>query len=134
MADHEVIIPAGHEATYERFQFAPAVKTGNTVYVSGVIGVAADGSVPDEPGDEFANAFSQLARTLETAGATMADVVELTSFHVDIGATLGAFMKAKAAVMGEPYPAWTAIGCVGLAIPGARAEVKATAVIGAQPA
>jgi enamine deaminase RidA (YjgF/YER057c/UK114 family) len=31
--------------------------------------------------------------------------------------------------LGEPFPAWTAIGCTALAIPGARAEVKATAVI-----
>lgn len=129
MADHEVIIPAGQEGTYKRFQFAPAVKTGNTVYVSGIIGTADDGSVLDDLGEEFAAAFSQLEQTLGEAGASMADVVELTSFHVDISDTLGAFMKAKAAHMSEPYPAWTAIGCVGLAIPGTRAEVKATAVI-----
>ena len=129
MANHEAIIPAGGEQSYERFQFAPAVKTGNTIYVSGVIGSGDDGSVPDDPGDEFTNAFASLASTLEAAGASLADVVELTSFHVNMPETLGKFMKAKAAVMNEPYPAWTAIGCTELAIPGARAEVKATAVI-----
>ncbi|MGB5757217.1 MAG: RidA family protein, partial [Acidimicrobiales bacterium] len=129
MANHEAIIPPGSEGSYERFQFAPAVKTGNTVYVSGVIGSNEDGSVPDDAGQEFTNAFSSLAATLEAAGASLADVVELTSFHTDMPDTLGKFMKAKAAAMSEPHPAWTAIGCTGLAIPGARAEVKATAVI-----
>lgn len=129
MANHEAIVPAGSEDGYQRFQFAPAVRTGNTIYVSGVIGSGPDGSVPDDPGEEFAAAFTQLAATLAEAGATMADVVELTSFHVEMGSTLGKFMKAKGAVMGEPFPAWTAIGCTELAIPGARAEVKATAVI-----
>ena len=129
MADHEVIIPPGQERVYQSFHFAPAVRTGNTVHVSGVIGLGADGKVPEDPGEEFANAFAQLASTLEVAGATVADVVELTSFHVDIADTLGPFMKAKDAVFGEPYPAWTAIGCTALAIPGGRAEVKATAVV-----
>lgn len=128
MANHTPIIPAGSEDSYQRFQFAPAVRTGNTIYVSGVIGSGEDGSVPDDPGDEFNSAFAQLAATLAEAGATMADVVELTSFHTDMS-TLGKFMKAKSAVLGEPFPAWTAIGCTALAIPGARAEVKATAVI-----
>lgn len=128
MAGHEVVIPTGQEDSYKNFQFAPAVKSGNTIYVSGVIGTGADGKVPEDPGDEFNSAFSQLAATLEAAGASLADVVELTSFHTDMS-TLGKFMKAKAAVMSEPYPAWTAIGCTGLALPGARAEVKATAVV-----
>lgn len=129
MADHEVIIPEGTEATYERFQFAPAVKKGNTIYVSGVIGTGPGGSVLDNAADEFAAAFTQLSETLELAGASLADVVELTSFHVNIETELGAFMKAKAEVMNEPHPAWTAIGCSGLAIPGTRAEVKATAIV-----
>ncbi len=129
MANHQPIIPPGQEGSYQRFHFAPAAKSGNTVYVSGVIGSGADGSVPDDPAEEFAAAFAGLAATLEAAGATMADVVDMTSFHVDMGSTLRPFMKAKDAAIGEPYPAWTAIGCTELAIPGARAEVKVTAII-----
>lgn len=128
MADHEVIVPQGFEATYENFQFAPAVKKGNTVFVSGVIG-SDNGTAIEDPSEEFAAAFAQLKFTLEQAGATVDDVVELTSFHVDIDQHLGAFMKAKSQVIGKPYPAWTAIGCSALAIPGAKAEVKATAII-----
>ena len=124
----EVVIPPGQEGVYASWHFAPAVKTGNTIYVSGIIGLGPDGKVPEDPAEEFTNAFAQLATTLEAAGASLADVVELTSFHVDM-AHLRAFGAAKDAAISEPYPAWTAIGCTGLAVPGGRAEVKATAVV-----
>lgn len=128
MASFEVVIPPGSEKTYQRFHFAPATKVGSTVYCSGVIG--ADGAdVPGEAADEFALAFTRLAGVLETAGASLENIVEMTSFHVDMSRHLGAFMAAKDAVMKEPFPAWTAIGCTELAIPGARVEIKATAVI-----
>ncbi|MEM8926376.1 MAG: RidA family protein [Actinomycetota bacterium] len=129
MAAFEVIIPPGSEATYERFHFAPATRVGNTVYCSGVIG-AEGASVPDDPAEEFAKAFEGLAVVLTAAGASMADVVEMTTYHVDMSTHLGAFMTAKDAAVAEPYPAWTAIGCTELAIPGARVEIKATAVVG----
>ena len=128
-ANFDVIIPAGQERVYRSWHFAPAVRTGNTIYVSGVIGVGSDGKVPDDPAEEFTNAFAQLAGTLAASGASLEDVVELTTFHVDMSETLGAFVAAKDAVISDPYPAWTAIGCTELAVPGGRAEVKATAVV-----
>lgn len=128
MTEREPVIPAGSEAQYERFHFAPAFRVGNTVYVSGVIGQGPDGAVPDDPEEEFTLAFAGLARVLETAGCSMADIVEMTTFHTDMPDTLGTFMKVKDRSVAAPYPAWTAIGCTALAIPGARLEVKVTAV------
>ena len=78
--------------------------------------------------DEFANAFENLAGVLDAAGFSLADVVDMTSFHVNMSETLGAFMAARDAAMSEPWPAWTAIGCTELAIPTGRAEVKVTAI------
>ena len=123
------IIPEGSEGSYERFHFAPAFRVGDTIHVSGVIGSNADGSVPEDAADEFANAFASLTATLEAAGASLDDIVEMTSFHTDMPATLREFMAARDAVLSEPWPAWTAIGCTALAIPGARAEVKVTAIV-----
>ncbi|MEZ5378824.1 MAG: Rid family hydrolase [Acidimicrobiales bacterium] len=128
MSDRTPIIPAGQEAYYERFHFAPAMKVGNTVYLSGIVGAPAGAPIPDDPAEEFAAVFSLMDATLVAAGGSIADVVELTSYHTDMS-LMGAFMKAKDAAIGEPYPAWTAIGCTGLAQPGARVEVKATAVL-----
>lgn len=124
------IIPPGSEKTYERFHFAPAYRVGDLLFVSGVIGTGADGKAPADVGEEFTATFANLSATLEAAGATLDDIVEMTSFHVDMENTLGPFMKAKDAVITEPYPAWTAIGCTVLAVPGGRAEVKVTALVG----
>jgi len=132
MSDREPIIPAGHEKAYERFQFAPAFRVGDTIYVSGVIGRDAAGQVPEAPDAEYAAVFEGLRSVLSEAGASLADIVDMTSFHTDFPNTMGDFMKAKAASLVEPFPAWTAIGCTVLAAPGARVEVKATAVLSQQ--
>lgn len=121
MTERGPVVPEDSRQTYEQFHFAPAYRVGDTLFVSGVIG---RGESLDE---EFANAFASLATVLETAGFSLADVVDMTSFHVNMSETLGAFMKARDAVMSEPWPAWTAIGCTELAVPG-NAEVKVTAV------
>ncbi len=128
MTERGPIIPEGHEATYNRFQFAPAYRVGDTIYVSGVIGVGTDGRVPEEASDEFANVFAHLGATLEACGSGPEDIVDMTSYHTDMPDTLGDFMAAKSAAIAEPYPAWTAIGCTGLAVPGAKVELKVTAV------
>ena len=126
--DDDVIIPPGSEKTYERFHFAPAVRAGDTVYCSGVVGNVGS-KVPDSPAEEFTTAFANLAEVLAAAGGSLADVIELTSYHVGLNAHLGAFIAAKDAAIARPYPAWTAIGCTELVMPGARVEIRATAVI-----
>ncbi len=128
MSERTPIIPPGQEAHYDRYHFAPAFRVGDTIHVSGIIGTGPDGRVPADPAEEFAAVFAQMRATLEAAGASMGDIVELTSFHVDL-TQIGPFMKAKNVAIGEPYPAWTAIGCTGLVDPKATVEVKATAVV-----
>ena len=49
MFKKEVVIPVGHEMFYEHYHFAPAVKDGDRLYCSGVIGVGPDGKVSDDP-------------------------------------------------------------------------------------
>ena len=74
-------------------------------------------------------ALGNLRRVLEAAGASLADVVELTTFHVDMSET-AAFGKVKDEFFPESYPAWTAVGTSALVLPPLRVEVRATAVAG----
>lgn len=130
MTDRVDIVPEGLEAQYEKLQFAPAVRVGNTLHISGVIGTRADGSVSDDPAEQFAQAFTNLGHVLAAAGCGFGDVVEMTTFHVGLQQHMRAFMKAKRAAMtGPPHPAWTAIGIVELAIPGGMVEIRATATV-----
>lgn len=40
---------------------------------------------------------------------------------------IGEFMKVRDEFISAPWPAWTAIGCVELAFPGARVEIRVIA-------
>ena len=122
----ERIIPASMQAQYDNFHFAPAVRVGDMLTVSGQIGIGADGSCPDDPEEQFRLAFGGLAEIVTEAGGNMSNVVEITTYHTDMS-LLGTFMKIKDEFMAEPYPAWTAIGCTELAMPGALVEIRAQA-------
>ena len=74
-------------------------------------------------------AFQNLQRVLEAAGSSLADIVELVSFHTSMNA-IRDFGKVEAKFISKNYPAWTAVGVRELALPPLLVEIKATAVIG----
>ena len=127
MDKQSVVIPKGQEGFYEQFHFAPAVKDGDRLFCSGVIGVGADGKASPDPETQFTQAFETLSAVLKAAGASFADVVEMTTFHVDLRKNLGKFMKVKDKYLREPFPAWTAIGITELAFAGGLVEIKVIA-------
>lgn len=130
MTNRQDIVPQGLEYQYEKLGFAPAVRVGDVVHISGVIGTKADGSVSDDAAEQFQQAFSNLRHVLDAAGCTFADVVEMTTFHVRLQDNMRAFVRAKREAMaGPPHPAWTAIGIVELAVPGGLVEIRATAQV-----
>ncbi len=127
MSTKDVVIPKGMEAFYTRFHFAPVVKDGNLLLCSGQLGNGAGNTIDADPEAQFTQAFENVKSVLETAGASFDNIVEMTTFHVDLQKNLSAFMKVKDRFMQEPYPAWTAIGITELAFPGALVEIKVTA-------
>lgn len=123
----DVVIPKGMEAYYNDYHFSPAVKDGDRLFCSGQIGVTEDLKCPEDPETQFTRAFELCKTTLEAAGASFDDVVEMTTFHVGLREHLSSFMKVKDQYMNAPYSAWTAIGITELAFPGALVEIKLTA-------
>lgn len=121
------VIPASMRAMYENSHFAPAARSGDLLICSGQLGVGADGRAIADPAAQFAAAFASVKAVLAEAGLDFSDVIEITTFHVGLTQHLGTFMRAKDAVMPEPYPAWTAIGITELAFPGCLVEIRATA-------
>jgi enamine deaminase RidA (YjgF/YER057c/UK114 family) len=125
----EAIVPTAVERYAERWSYSPGVvvPAGDLLFVSGQVGRAADGTVVADPAEQFATAFANLASILEQGGATLADVVDLTTYHTSM-ADLALFAEVKSRhLTAAPYPAWTAIGVQELALPGLRVEIKATA-------
>ena len=127
MDKSNVVIPASMQRLYDNFHFAPAVKDGNQLFCSGVIGTGPDGKAPADPETQFTLAFESLKSVLEAAGLTFADVIEVTTFHVALQANMRTFMKVKDRYLSAPYPSWTAIGITELAIPEGLVEIKAIA-------
>ena len=132
MSDRDPIIPAGMEAVYDNIRYAPAVRVGNTVYVSGQIGRDENMLLVEEKEAQFVQTFENLRKVLEAAGASFDDVVDVTSFHTDMR-DLPLYMKVRDRYFTRNFPAWTAIGAAQLCgQPGYFLEVKAVAVLPAR--
>jgi enamine deaminase RidA (YjgF/YER057c/UK114 family) len=124
---NDLVIPPSQRFMYDRFHFAPAVWSGELLLCSGQIGIGSDGCGIADVEKQFTAAFEAVKAILDEAGLGFADVVEISSFHVSMQQHLATFMRVKDRYLPEPYPAWTAIGVVELAVPGGLVEVRATA-------
>lgn len=122
----DVINPEARQRAADAFHFSAAVRAGDLVIFSGVIG-ANGNRIPNTAEEEFRNAWTQIGAVLEEANLGYENIIEYTSYHVDMQEHLADFMKVRDEFIAPPWPAWTAIGCTGLAVPGARAEIKVVA-------
>ena len=125
----EAVIPPSAAGPAASYQYSPGVivPAGDLLFLSGQIGRDTAGNVVADPEQQFVTAFENLQAILVEAGATMADVVDITTFHTSM-ADLAIFAEVKARFLSTtPHPAWTAIGITELALPGVLVEIKATA-------
>lgn len=124
----EPIVPVALSMAYDEWHYAPAVRVGDQIHVSGVIGYRADGSVPDLFLEQVSNAFDLLELILTEAGVGLDAIFSITSYHVgDMAAQLPQIIAIQAERLGQPHPAWPAIGVSALALPGAQVEICAIA-------
>lgn len=123
--------PAGLVAS-PAFSHAAIVPAGaTTIYVGGQNGVDATGSVvSSDIAEQSSRAVDNARIALETAGASLADVVQwsvLIDEHADLGAAYSAI--APRLVRDGAPPLVTAARVAGLAVPGALIEVSAIAAV-----
>lgn len=127
----QIVNTPATERTYERFHFAQATRVGDTIWVSGQTGTDLATRKPADGMEQQARlAFEGVKATLEAAGATMADIVEVTSFHTDLRGDMAAFAAVKDEYLPDRYPSWTAVGVTQLAVEGFLVEVRVVAVAG----
>ncbi|AZC95864.1 RidA family protein [Pseudomonas chlororaphis] len=124
------INPGHTQAIYDNFHFSQATRVGNMIWVSGQVGV--DATMTPAEGIEAQThlAFQALSGILEEAGASLADVVELMTFHIDLQSEIHTFGQIKDKYFPDRYPSWSAVGVTQLALPALRVEIRAVAVIG----
>ncbi|MEO6366092.1 MAG: Rid family hydrolase [Luteimonas sp.] len=126
----EHFAPDGWEESYTDLHYTPVLRIGNRVLVSGI--PATQGNTDE---DKIRWMFAQLKAHLEKAGASIEDVVEITSYHVatdnaDFRRKIEPMLKVHREVFRGHYPAWTAVGTTALFSANAPVELRAEAIIG----
>ena len=127
----KLVNPKETQPMYDAFHFSQANRVGDTIWVSGQVGIDSSLSPAAGMAAQARLAFEGLKRTLAEAGASLDDVVELTTFHIDLRGEMDEFASLKDEYFPRNYPAWTAVGVTQLALPDLRVEVRAVAIAGA---
>jgi 2-iminobutanoate/2-iminopropanoate deaminase len=110
--------------------YTDAVRAGGLVFVSGCVPVDSQGRLVGGD-DVVAQARQTLANVdavLLAAGCSFADVVKVTIFLVDVD-DRPLINPVRQEFFGETRPASTLVEVSRLAIPGARIEIEAVAVV-----
>ncbi|HXK56571.1 MAG TPA: RidA family protein [Gammaproteobacteria bacterium] len=110
--------------------YSQALKTGNTVYLSGQIPLVPETMVLVE-GDiesQIRRVFDNLKAVAGAAGGSLQDVVKLNVFLTDL-AHFPSINKVMAEYFSEPYPARAAVGVAQLPL-GAAVEMDAVMELG----
>ncbi|RRV10797.1 RidA family protein [Pseudomonas sp. v388] len=128
MTDRQIIVPDGMKLLCDQAGYAPAVKVGKTLYCAGQVGRTPELSVIDDPEQQFLAAWENLRLVLTAGGCRFEDVVEMTTYHVDMQTHMPVFRRVKDRVFPRSTCAWTCIGVSELARPGLLVEIKCIAV------
>src|SRR5687767_407023 len=113
----------------QRLPFSTAVRAGDTVYLSGALGIDANGKLADGMAAQARLAMDNLGAGLKSAGLGWGDVVKCTVMLDDMN-DWPAFNKVYVTYFPDGrYPARSAFGTDGLAL-GALVEVECIAYAG----
>ncbi len=112
-------------AFQQQFGFSDAVIHGDTVYLSGVVAGAPPAGA--DPVAHYDRTFQRIGAILARAGSSWDNVLDITTFHTDIDASLTPLAEAKNRHVKAPFPTWTAIGVKRLYEPTATVEIKIVA-------
>jgi 2-iminobutanoate/2-iminopropanoate deaminase len=131
----EIIQPTGvfdPDAVFTGKSYRQAIRVGDTLYIAGQAAIDVDGNLVGK-GDVEAQAvkvMENLVACLDAAGATVNDIVKVTTFYLDREhrATIA---DVRRRFLGEAEFVHTGLIIDGLADPELLLEIEAIAVIGA---
>jgi reactive intermediate/imine deaminase len=94
--------------------YSQAVRVGDTVYLSGQIGLnPADMQLVDGIESQIHQVFTNLKAVAEAAGGGLADLVKLNVYLTDLG-DFAKVNEIMARYFSQPYPARAAVGVAAL--------------------
>lgn len=123
------LFPKGSAASAVQMKLSPGIVSGNHVFLTGMTGSGADGSMPDDLETQFRQAFEKIGLVLREAGLSFGAIVEMTTYHVGLRDHFDRFNAVRADYVDEPFPAWTAVEVAGLRREGAVVEIRVVAAL-----
>jgi 2-iminobutanoate/2-iminopropanoate deaminase len=110
--------------------YTDAVRAGDLLFVSGCIAVDAEGELVggDDSVAQARQVFRNVGAALAAAGARPQDVVKVTLFLTDVD-DRASINPVRQEFFGDTRPASTLVEVNRLAIPGAKIEVEAVAIV-----
>ncbi len=109
--------------------YCHVVRSGDLIWVSGTIGMRANGSVPSGVEEQFDVALQNLDACLKAVGAGAANVVKVTVYLTDVD-DRKLINPARQRYFGVHRPASTLVEVSALALPELKVEIEAQAVLG----
>lgn len=110
--------------------YTDAVRADGLLFVSGLVAVDGEGRLVggDDVVAQARHVFENLRLVLAAGGCGFEDVVKVTIFLTDVD-DRASINPVRQEVFGETRPASTLVEVSRLAVPGARIEVEAVAVV-----
>jgi 2-iminobutanoate/2-iminopropanoate deaminase len=121
------ITPAGIAPPAANYSHATLVPPGaRWLYLSGQVGIAPDGTIPDDVAKQTEICFRNILALLAEVDMAPADLVRLNTYLVD-AADRDRYMAVRDRHVGTPPPGSTLLVVAALANPRYRIEIEAVA-------
>ena len=125
--DREPIVPESMREVVRAKGYLPALRVGEFVFVAGQVGRDASFKLIDDVREQFSACFENLRMVLAEAGCTLDDLVDVTTYHVDMPVHWDTFREVKREWFPVGNVPWTCVGVTALAQSGLLLEVKGMA-------
>ena len=109
--------------------YCHVVKAGGFIWLSGMVGVEADGSIPTETSAQFDIALRTIDNCLRHAGGLPDQIIKVQVFMTDIKER-AIINPSRIEYFGENKPSSTLIEVSALVDPRMKVEIEAVAFIG----
>jgi 2-iminobutanoate/2-iminopropanoate deaminase len=109
--------------------FCHVVKAGDWIWLSGMVGVDKDGSIPEDTVDQFKIALASIDTCLRHAGGRADQIVKVQVFMTDI-TERSRINPVRQEYFGPHKPASTLVEVSALVDPRMKVEIEAVAYIG----
>ena len=121
MPERQPIIPPG---VAPNPNLSPGIRVGDMLYVSGHVGVDADGNAAEGAEAQSRQVMANIRGVIEAAGGRMEDVCKITCFLTNMD-DYAAYAKVRLETWPENPPASSTVGVSALVRPELVVEVEA---------